>query len=209
MARRNNSKLSPEAKADMLRDIRKLITRRHNAIPFPLPMTNDGDSEFIMSTLDPDTRGAIIHLQTFCHTALLTAYACEIDVDGTKLTVHSNVRVPKIAYTLHEDHPAFAEVNAWVADMRDIKIKCDAAFTLADYVIDKCSTAGQIARVWPEIVKFLPELQREALGERVRASQMPRDIDMIYVNKHRDAATHTITLMSLIDSSKYTSITLQ
>jgi hypothetical protein len=73
------------------------------------------------------------------------------------------------------EHEHFDDVWQWCQDMHTIKGKVKRAERYKDNAIEACTSAGQIARIFPQdILRFLPPNTLNSLGDAERKSRVPR-----------------------------------
>lgn len=77
------------------------------------------------------------------------------------------------------EHEHYDEVWQWCHDFHTIENQVRRCEKYVDEAIDSCTSAGQIARIFPEdILRFLPHNTLQSLGDAERKSRIPRDFNI-------------------------------
>jgi hypothetical protein len=82
-------------------------------------------------------------------------------------------KMPKIPYVLDEDHPDQSAIVTWAEKQLATQLRVEEVGSYFRRGIQNCSTAGQIKRIFPELVEILPDYIKTTLGDAVRSSRWP------------------------------------
>lgn len=69
--------------------------------------------------------------------------------------------------------PKAEDLLSWLGTTKKLGAECALAFPTFMELLRMCSTAGQVRRVLPELVDFMPSTVKLILGKQTRASNVP------------------------------------
>jgi hypothetical protein len=80
----------------------------------------------------------------------------------------------RLNYRMDESHPAYSSLVEWGRWYTRARLEAQRAREYIEYCIKECNTAGQIARVLPDAVAYLPEGEvKKSLVNAERRSRLP------------------------------------
>lgn len=123
---------------------------------------------------------------------------CLIKVDLNSYAVVPHTR--NDAIVIGDDSNVYHEMIQWTTEMMAFEERSYIARKFIREVVDegRCSTAGQLKRVWPESVNFIGDYYAGLLQEAQRKSRIPYDIVVdAEFNGRRRITNETLALCKL------------
>jgi hypothetical protein len=169
--------------------------RRWRLAPFPIPRSEW--REFFNSLHNPDDVAAVEHLIAAGHKSIIrtknNAYFSLPDqpkvVNSFELEfpwISDQLTFPMISDSnsrntlkVPHHHPMYDKLVEWMKDAARIEMQEYIVASVANTLIHaKLNTSGQVARLWPEMVNFLPEDLAAELKDAKRDSRLPESITL-------------------------------
>ena len=206
--KRASRKLSEYHKDTINTAVVRLTDRYLHAIEFPLEKNDDALKAMIDSTLPQKLLDAIHVMATTPHyeDVLRTSLDTYINIDNITMNVRLNKGYPipgsyhsrRSQHHIKPDNPYYHDISVWAYQTLELKNRAQAAKEFCRGVVGACNTSGQLFRVWPEIIHYMPKDLADTLGGAQRASQLPEAINMVEVVRQRPEATAFLAYMALV-----------
>lgn len=99
--------------------------------------------------------------------------------EGVRVSITLPAELPmgsgEMDYTrLTEEEQAM--VRSWIVDWRQFQKDTDEVESTVTYVVQACSTIGQVVRIWPDLLGFMRSDQQEEVQRKASRSPYPREV---------------------------------
>jgi len=198
---RASKKFTDDQKQSIRGSVHVLSQVRHRAYVFPFEETQNSLEEILKSTYPQAYLDNLMAIWNDPHYSeiLRTSEISQIQVDAIRFNFRVPVTSPYLGvHTIKESNPYYDKLLEWAGNVNALKGKERATNSLLSPILDRITTSGQLVRAWPEIIHYMPDDIAESLGQSVRASRLPKSLDMLDINDKRVEATEFLAFMSLV-----------
>ena len=187
----------------------------NNYIDIVKPPIDANDPEVIQDTvhslLPSGWREAVSLVEQYA--TLNTDNYMYFQVSHYQITFDGRWGVPFVGFkhplVMDHNHPMYLDWERYAVEHCAHKKIGTATYDFVWSVINKyCNTPGQVVRIWPEFVDFLPPRSQQLLQGMVRAARPPKhpDISTLDFFNKRDEANIMIPKMMLAPKAQETTV---
>lgn len=158
-----------------------VLNRAGNNLVFPI-LEKEEMLEWIVACMPDHVRNPYLALKqnapSLCRDGGWCNYFYIKHDSGESYELESNgvTGWPNWRLIVTKEHEHFDDIWQWCNDTHTIQSQVRRCDTYVSKAIDSCTSAGQIARIFPQdILRFLPPATLNSLGDAERKSRIPRD----------------------------------
>lgn len=177
-------RLGVSDKHNLLMEVKKILSNRYNKLKFPIKSIQEAEafwSEFV--TQEEVAALTTLKNSEILHDALNTSSNMKFKIGNfTLLLRFSNYTyciTPQSGFTITDDKSLYEPILSYCTASNIVRQQNKDTLIALARLVSQASSFGQLVRVWPELIYYIPNWARQELKEAKRASRVPNNIVMV------------------------------
>jgi hypothetical protein len=214
-ADRASKRLTDDEKQAIRNKIINLVTIRKYANKFPFETTQESLVALIRATVPSVILDALTVLRADMHYSRIVDKrdTTRVTVDGIAITIYLHDETDILAsnhigfgsnaaHHITVGNPYYPKILEWATAQDTLNKRAKNVMRMVGQTMKWSSTTGQVARIWPDLVRYLPSDLAERLSGAERASRLPAETPLVEINEMEKDATEFLALMSLLQGQR-------